>query len=305
MALGRPATWTDPLRAVNLFGRLIIQIRSHGPQTLARWLHYAVRGAATSANTSDAAADITALLLTIAIQAGRTPAHDAVHLMTAAKAGLADAADPISLPVLTRCPDAPAFYVTTSRKNCLLRRPRALPFLCLRALLIRIGTRSLRRCSPDPSPWRSLSRALPWSWGDAAHPHGRTFVWRRVLRTSDTSTTSWQLDEQGLVLKEIDPRGNVDGADPDAFTTLFTHDVTGRLIEAKLPLAQIENNGQVATVQPITRFGYNTTGDQTHLVNPEGRVVVSTSDRLGRPTSATGVSYTPPGGAAISPTMSL
>ncbi|MER6582222.1 hypothetical protein [Nonomuraea sp. NPDC001023] len=118
-------------------------------------------------------------------------------------------------------------------------------------------------------------------------------------------TTSWQLDEQGLVLKEIDPRGNVDGADPDAFTTLFTYDITGRLIEAKLPLAQIENNGQVATVQPITRFGYNTTGDQTHLVNPEGRVVVSTSDRLGRPTSATGVSYTPPGGAAITPTMSL
>lgn len=106
VALGRRATWTDPLRAVNLFGRLIIQIRSHGPQTLARWLHYAVRGAATSANTSDAAADITALLLTIAIQAGRTPAHDAVHLMTAAKAGLADAADPDQPPgpdPLPRC----------------------------------------------------------------------------------------------------------------------------------------------------------------------------------------------------------
>ncbi|MEU8365269.1 RHS repeat-associated core domain-containing protein [Nonomuraea sp. NPDC048882] len=123
---------------------------------------------------------------------------------------------------------------------------------------------------------------------------------------SDDSTTSWQLDEQGLVLKETDPRGNVDGADPEAFTTLFTYDVTGRLIEAKLPPVQVENNGQATTARPTTRFGYNTAGDQTHLVNPEGQLAVSTFDRAGRLTSATGASYSPPGGgAALIPTASL
>ncbi|MFB9961238.1 hypothetical protein ACFFOP_01475 [Sinosporangium siamense] len=111
LALSRPAAWADALRAVNLFGRLTIQIRSHCPETLPRWLYYAVRGAAISANTPEAATDITALLLTVAIQVGRTPAHAALPLMTAARDGLAYGADP----------DSPASPDPLPRCACLLR----------------------------------------------------------------------------------------------------------------------------------------------------------------------------------------
>lgn len=46
VVFGRAATWTDPSRALRLFGRIVGLARAHNPQAVPAWLYQAVQGAA-------------------------------------------------------------------------------------------------------------------------------------------------------------------------------------------------------------------------------------------------------------------
>ncbi|GAA4206354.1 hypothetical protein GCM10022252_68350 [Streptosporangium oxazolinicum] len=113
-------------------------------------------------------------------------------------------------------------------------------------------------------------------------------------------------DDRGLLSAATDPRGNASGATPADFTATMRYDLAGRLVEAKSPQVTIEKNGATAaTGQPIVRYGYNSAGQQTHVVDAEGRTTTLAFDKAGRLASTIGASYTPPGGSAITPTVSF
>jgi hypothetical protein len=93
-ALGRPATWQTPSRTMNLFSRLVIQIRARQAHTLPDWLYLAVKGATAWAASDSAATEITARLMAIAMDIGRADAAQAVSLTMAARMASVQAANP-------------------------------------------------------------------------------------------------------------------------------------------------------------------------------------------------------------------
>lgn len=129
---------------------------------------------------------------------------------------------------------------------------------------------------------------------------------RTTAENGDTDiVTSRVIDDRGHVTAVVGPRGNLPGADPTAFTTAFRYDEAGRLVESKAPEVQIEKAGQAQRGRPTTRYGYDSTGRPTHTLDAENRLAVNSFDRLGRLTKVTAPSYTPPGGAAITPATLL
>nr|WP_240973102.1 RHS repeat-associated core domain-containing protein [Nonomuraea sp. FMUSA5-5] len=117
--------------------------------------------------------------------------------------------------------------------------------------------------------------------------------------------TSFTVDERGLVTATTDPRGNVSGADPAAFTTTVSYDEAGQPTQVQLPPVAVERAGaSTVTVRPTAKMGYNTFGDRTHQIDAEGRSTTSTFDRAGRVVEQVFPTYTPPGGQPISPKVS-
>ncbi|WP_436757961.1 LamG-like jellyroll fold domain-containing protein [Streptosporangium sp. V21-05] len=121
----------------------------------------------------------------------------------------------------------------------------------------------------------------------------------------DLVTTS-VYDDRGLLTATVDPRGNASGATAADFTATMRYDLAGQLVEAKSPQVTIEKNGTTATTgRPTVRYGYNSAGLQSHLIDAEGRTTTSVFDKAGRLTSTIGASYTPPGSSAITPAVSF
>ncbi|MGI5271382.1 LamG-like jellyroll fold domain-containing protein [Nonomuraea sp. CA-218870] len=126
---------------------------------------------------------------------------------------------------------------------------------------------------------------------------------RQTVENGDQDLiTTWTVDDRGLVTAVTDPRGNADGATAADFTVDNRYDALGRLIEAKAPTVQVEKAGTAATsARPIVRSGYDTSGNQTHQVDAEGRTVTTAYDKAGRVVTVTSPAYTPPGGTALTP----
>ncbi|MFF5110016.1 polymorphic toxin-type HINT domain-containing protein [Streptosporangium sp. NPDC000509] len=121
----------------------------------------------------------------------------------------------------------------------------------------------------------------------------------------DLVTTS-VYDDRGLLSAATDPRGNASGATAADFTATMRYDLAGRLVEATSPQVTVEKNGTAATTGRSTvKYGYNSAGEQTHIVDAEGRTTTLVFDKAGRLTSTIGASYTPPGGSAITPTVNF
>ncbi|WP_220448352.1 LamG-like jellyroll fold domain-containing protein [Nonomuraea diastatica] len=114
--------------------------------------------------------------------------------------------------------------------------------------------------------------------------------------------TTVEYDDRGLAVAMTDPRGNVAGANKEAYTTEMRYDALGRLTAATGPQVKVEKAGTAADARPTVRFGYDTLGAQTHETDAEGRTVVSVFDKAGRLTGQKAPSYTPPGGTALTPT---
>ncbi|MEV6654793.1 LamG-like jellyroll fold domain-containing protein [Streptomyces sp. NPDC051219] len=117
---------------------------------------------------------------------------------------------------------------------------------------------------------------------------------------TSTRTTTQAYDKRGLVLTAVSPRGNINGANAAAYTTVNRYDQLGRLVEQTAPQIQAEENGGPATtVKPTTLTGYNTFGETTESRDPRGAVTRAETDKLGRTTAVTLPDYTPPGGEKI------
>ncbi|MDA0632516.1 GH-E family nuclease [Nonomuraea sp. MCN248] len=128
-------------------------------------------------------------------------------------------------------------------------------------------------------------------------------VRRTVENGDDDLTTTWAVNDRGLVTATTEPRGNVAGGDPERFTTSDRHDAAGRLVERKLPEIQVERAGTTGTdrLRPTTRYGHDSAGQRSHVMDAEGRLSTTTFDRAGRVTAVIDPAYTPPGGTQIIP----
>ncbi|MGR6921114.1 RHS repeat-associated core domain-containing protein [[Actinomadura] parvosata] len=118
-------------------------------------------------------------------------------------------------------------------------------------------------------------------------------------------TTTWTVDDRGLITAITDPRGNANGATAADYTTINRYDALGRLIETKAPSVQVDKAGaEPTTSRPTIRTGYDTFGNQTHTVDAEGRTFTTEYDKAGRAVQLTMPAYTPPGGTAVTPSVS-
>ncbi|MGW5264392.1 DNRLRE domain-containing protein [Microbispora sp. NPDC004025] len=126
---------------------------------------------------------------------------------------------------------------------------------------------------------------------------------KQIVENGETDLiTSWKYDDRGLPTEVTSPRGNASGADRLDYTTLNRYDAVGRLVETKQPPVAVERGGgSPADQRPVVRYGYNTAGEQTDVLDPEGRASSAEYDRAGQRTSQKSPSYTPPGGTAITP----
>ena len=105
-------------------------------------------------------------------------------------------------------------------------------------------------------------------------------------------TTTMVRDSRGLVTRETDPSG---------VAVEYTYDVAGRVRSTTgAPRTVWVAGASTPNVSPTVLVGRNTFGDQTHLRDPDGRVVLGAFDAMGRPTTVTLPSYTPPGGSPVS-----
>ncbi|MEU4725486.1 RHS repeat-associated core domain-containing protein [Nonomuraea dietziae] len=115
--------------------------------------------------------------------------------------------------------------------------------------------------------------------------------------------TTLAMDDRGLVTAMTDPRGNATGANAADFTTNVTYNAARQPMLLQAPAVQVERNGGAAiSERPTSKLGYNTFGETTHQVDPEGRTTTATYDRAGRALTQTAPAYTPPGGQPITPT---
>ncbi|CCH30243.1 YD repeat-containing protein [Saccharothrix espanaensis DSM 44229] len=109
-------------------------------------------------------------------------------------------------------------------------------------------------------------------------------------------TTTRRYDKRGLMVAETEPRGNVAGADPAAFTTEYRYDENERQVAVKLPPVSVETGGGAATTtRPETLVGFDTFGDEVAVKDENGNTTRQTHDKVGRVLTAETADYTAPG----------
>src|SRR5216683_1022042 len=114
-------------------------------------------------------------------------------------------------------------------------------------------------------------------------------------------TTTFVCDQRGNLTAQIDPRGNLPGADPAAFETLFTHDSLNRQVMQADPVVAVQQNGQAPTsVARLTLTGYDTFGNVTQTRDRRGNLTTAAYDKLDRRISVTQPQYSTPAGVTIS-----
>jgi RHS repeat-associated protein len=118
-----------------------------------------------------------------------------------------------------------------------------------------------------------------------------------VADGSASDTTSWTYDELGQQASMTTPDGNAAGATAADYTTTYAYDQAGDLITVTgPPLSTVSYAAQTpATTQSVTRYGYDSFGDQTQSADPDGNLTTTGYDNDGRVASVTQPSYTPPG----------
>lgn len=116
--------------------------------------------------------------------------------------------------------------------------------------------------------------------------------------------TTQTYDQRGLLTSSTDPRGNAPGATAADFTTVYTNDEAGRLVQVTAPVVNAESNGGTPQqIHPISLYGYDTFGDQTSVDDPDGDITTYTYDSDSEQVAVSDAAYTPPGSAtSLTPT---
>ncbi|MFY1637737.1 LamG-like jellyroll fold domain-containing protein [Solwaraspora sp. WMMB335] len=104
------------------------------------------------------------------------------------------------------------------------------------------------------------------------------------------SRTSYVLDDGGLAVEVVDPRGN---------STYVDHDAADRpVLTAGPPVrAEVGDGSAAVTARPVAKIGYNTFGEVVEESDENGAVTTYRVDANGRPEEVVLPTYTPPGGA--------
>jgi RHS repeat-associated protein len=139
---------------------------------------------------------------------------------------------------------------------------------------------------------------------DYTYDAGGDRLTQTVHNGSDLLETSWTYDQRGLPTSQTDPRGNVAGAAPGAYTTTFANDARGTVVSVAQPTVNVETGGAAAVAtHPLSQFGYDTFGELTASSDADGNITSYTYDGDGEQVAKSGAAYTPPGAtAAITPT---
>jgi RHS repeat-associated protein len=163
-----------------------------------------------------------------------------------------------------------------------------------------------RTGTPSNVPWPvpATAEVVDYVYDDAGNATRET-----ISTGTESLVTTSTYDQRGLQLSTTDPRGNVAGADPAAYTTNFAYDEAEQLIrDTGAPVATETGGtggtgGQAQTVRPTATYGYDTFGDQTSVRDEVGNVRTWTYDRLGRPVTEAEPAYRAPGAASpVTPT---
>ena len=114
---------------------------------------------------------------------------------------------------------------------------------------------------------------------------------------STTLETTWTYDQNGLPLSMTTPAGNASGADAADYTTNYAYNPAGQLARKPARRCRCRPTRRRPRRPPgrQTTYGYNTFGDQTQAVDPDGNVTTTAYDGDGRTTSVAQAAYTPPG----------
>jgi YD repeat-containing protein len=98
-------------------------------------------------------------------------------------------------------------------------------------------------------------------------------------------------DPRGLVTRHTDPTG---------IDTSYAYDKAGEQVSVTgAPRTIWENGTSTVDVEPVTTLGRNTFGEVTHQRDPKLAVTTAGYDTMGRLTTLTRPTYTPPGGSPI------
>ncbi|MGW6931011.1 LamG-like jellyroll fold domain-containing protein [Lentzea sp. NPDC054927] len=115
---------------------------------------------------------------------------------------------------------------------------------------------------------------------------GRMFK-QTVVNGPKSLVTQHGYNDRGLLTSVTDPRGN---------TTDLGYDEHGNQVKVTSPTVQVESNGGAAVAQrPVATTGLDTFGAPTHVKTPNGEVVTTGYDRLGRVVRTESPDYTRPG----------
>ncbi|MFC1438200.1 LamG-like jellyroll fold domain-containing protein [Streptacidiphilus sp. N1-10] len=108
-----------------------------------------------------------------------------------------------------------------------------------------------------------------------------------TVGSSNAQTTTYTYDKRGLPTSMTDADGN---------TTNYSYDEAGNLAVTTAPAVSVETNGGTAvSARPVTTSGFNTFGEATEEVDPDGNQTDTAYDANGQKVSETLPSYTPPG----------
>ncbi|MEU9974093.1 polymorphic toxin type 17 domain-containing protein [Streptomyces sp. NPDC051014] len=95
------------------------------------------------------------------------------------------------------------------------------------------------------------------------------------VTTPSGAMTSWVYDDAGRMSTSTDPRGNVEGADPDLYTTHYDYDAAGNLTKVTDPLGHAES------------YGYDALGRQNLTTDARTKSTSTAYDAIGRIKSVT------------------
>jgi RHS repeat-associated protein len=87
--------------------------------------------------------------------------------------------------------------------------------------------------------------------------------------------TTYFYDQNGNLTKQVDPRGNVQGANPDDYATTFAYDAAGRRLSHTDPLGH------------ATAYAYDKVGNETSVTDPGGHTTSFEYDGQNRLTKVT------------------